>query len=468
MIYFFSFVSFLVASVNGFGVYASGSFAVGFFLILRVVFFSNNTFSFREWTLFLYSLNYLISPAITYNLDNSAVTYPMKISSDFYFSMAFPGMFLFGMGLYIIPNKLFKPDFTKINKVSIVNEGLLKKFVIYGVLFKLTGSFVPGELNFFFYILSLLRFVGSFALYLVDTRKWFWPFLVLGLEFYLSFTSGTYHDSLMWFIFFSLLFVYVKKPTVEFKILGASAVVILILFIQAIKFSYREKVWVEGNSASLNTVAEVGNTVANSESLVGDDNLKGTINRSNQAWIFASTVDNMDRNRDFQGMNNVAKYLEAAIMPRFLAPNKIKSGGGEIFNKFSGHTINESTSMGLGVFADGYIAYGTLGVYVFTFFLGLIFSLTFKIIEYWVKISPIYVLMLLPILNYAVRPDCELQTTINHLFKSLIIFGILVTITKHRFTLNSNYSQRKLFDLSKLQIVYKTVNDNSRNKCISR
>ena len=84
---------------------------------------------------------------------------------------------------------------------------------------------------------------------------------------------------------------------------------------------------------------------------------------------------------NFQGLTNVNKYLEAAILPRFLAPNKIKAGSQEIFNNFSGHFINEGTAMGLGIFADGYIAYGTWGVYIFGFALGLIFSLTFNSIS---------------------------------------------------------------------------------------
>jgi len=109
------------------------------------------------------------------------------------------------------------------------------------------------------------------------------------------------------------------------------------------------------------------------------------------------------------------------------------SGDKKIFNTFSGHQINQNTSMGLGVFADGYIAYGYWGVLFFTFGLGLLFNFTFNIIESWAKLSEFYVLMVLPILNYAVRPDCELHTTINHMVKGLVVFGILVSLTKYNF-----------------------------------
>ena len=93
--------------------------------------------------------------------------------------------------------------------------------------------------------------------------------------------------------------------------------------------------------------------------------------------------------------------------------------------------------MGLGVFADGYIAFGFWGVMLFNFGLGLLFNFTFLIIEYWSKFSEFYVLLVLPILNYSVRPDCELQTTINHTVKGLILFGIIVNLTKFNFIVNS-------------------------------
>jgi hypothetical protein len=253
-----------------------------------------------------------------------------------------------------------------------------------------------------------------------------------------------YHDALMWVVFFAIYFVYTFKPTIQVKIIGASVLITLILFVQTVKFAYRSEVWSGQKEASLETAYILGAEQANSEGLIGADNLLSTLNRGNQAWIFASTVDNMDNTKNFQGLTNVYKYLEAAILPRFLAPGKIQSGDREIFNKFSGHVLNKGTSMGLGVFADGYVAYGVWGVYIFGFVLGLIFSLTFKLVERWTKLSPFYVLLLLPLLNYAVRPDCELQTILTHLFKGVLLYGFLVNLSRKSFTLDSQENHRKL------------------------
>jgi hypothetical protein len=430
-------------------IYAALAFGLTMTIGLQLFLKSNDSFMFREWALFLYASNYLLSPAITYQLNPDLVKYGMKINSDAYFSLAFPGFLLFAVGMFSIPNRLFKPEFNKVNQASMMNERFLLQTTIIGIFLRIFSDLFPGEIGFFVYLLSMVRFVGAFSLFATNAKKFMWLALsVLLIELFYGFKAGMYHDAIMWVLFFALFFVYTFKPSIRIKFIGASILITLVLFVQAIKTEYREQVWTDGKEASLETISNVGSSKANSESLIGEENLLTSLNRGNQAWIFASTVNRMDGYKDFQGMTNVNKYIEAAILPRFLAPNKLQSGDKEIFNSFSGHIINEGTSMGLGIFADGYIAYGAWGVYTFGFVLGLIFSLTFKLVEGWTKISPFYVLLLLPMLNYAVRPDCELQTTINHLVKSIVVFGALVYFTRKRFTLDSAQNQRKLLHLN--------------------
>jgi hypothetical protein len=372
----------------------------------------------------------------------------MKIQQDRYFELAFPGILLLILGMYSLPTKVFTIQYDKVRNSSIVNKDFLIKVTLFGILLRFLSFLGSNELTFFIYLLSMIRFVGAFALISINIRFIFFTIIIFLIEAYSSFLEGMFHDLVMWLIFFLLHIIYVVKPKFQLKVIGMLIMAVFILFIQAIKYSYRERVWGGGEEANLETVIDVGSTKTSQNSIIGIDNLLSTLNRGNQAWIFASTVDNMDRVKNFQGMNNVNKYIEAALLPRAFAPDKLKSGDKEIFNQFSGHMIGEGTSMGLGVFSDGYIAYGAWGVYLFCFILGLIFSLTFKLVERWTKVSPFYVLLLLPLLNYAVRPDCELQTTINHLFKGVIVFGAVVYLTRKRFTLDSQENKRKLLHLN--------------------
>jgi hypothetical protein len=432
-------------------IYSSIAFSITLTIFAQIVLKSNNSFMFREWALFLYSLNFLLSPAITYQLKTKTLLYGMKINSETYFSLAIPGFLMFALGMFIIPNRLFRPNLQKVNQATIINEKFLLILTIIGVLLGFIYDLFPGELTFIFYLLSMLRFIGSFSLFASNPKKHIYLVIVILLiDLFLGFRAGMYHDAIMWVVFFALFFVYIQKPRFILKLFGGMGLIILVLFIQAVKKTYREEVWSGEKENSIETISSIGSLKANKESLIGEDNLTSTLSRGNQAWIFASTIDRMERIKDFQGMNNVYKYLEAALLPRFIAPDKIKSGDQEIFNKYSGHSINNSTAMGLGIFADGYIAYGEVGVYVFGFILGFIFSLTFKIIERWTLISPFYMLLILPLLNYAVRPDCETQTIFNHLFKGLLLFGFLVYLTRKKFSLESLENQRRLNHLNLL------------------
>jgi hypothetical protein len=430
-------ILFLLLFLGTSEIYFSFSFSLFLILFIRLIIISNSSIAFREFILLIYALNYLLSPSISFLLGEKISIYSLRISPEAYFNLAIPGFILFYVALFSIKTNLFSPNFSTINISTIINEKLLKKITILAILSSLLTSLLPGELAFVIYLFSLIQFVSGFSLFALNPKKnLVWPAITLIFSLYKSFLAGMYHDSVLWVVFFGIFYFYIVQPTLYVKLVGLFFAIIFILFIQSIKQSYRQEVWYGEKEASIVTASEVGYSKAKMDIIIGEENLLGSLTRSNQAWIFASTVDNMDRNKNFQGLAIVNKYLEASLLPRILAPNKLKSGSKEIFNTFSGHTINSGTSMGLGIFADGYIAYGAFGVYVFGFVLGLIFALTFKLVEGWTKISPFYVLLIFPLLNYAVRPDCELQTTINHLTKGILLYSLIVWYTKNKFRWN--------------------------------
>jgi hypothetical protein len=431
---FGSFILFFIIGYLTLGeMYFATAIGISGYFLSQIFFQSIRIFAFREWALFLYALNYLFSPSLTYQFDQSLLTYPMRIPAEDYFSIAIPGFLCFCLGIYLLKTRIFIPSIEKIKRDVGKNKSLVINFVIIGTLLRLFGSIFPGEIKFFVYLFSTIRFVGAFSLFSFNPQR-YWKLVagLLLLELYFGAIAAMYHDAVMWILFFGFYFVYTMKPSVGVRLIGLSACVIFILFIQGLKGAYRAKVAQSGTS-DLSLILETSSDI--SDEIGSESNLLGSLNRGNQAWIFASTKDRMDRVGDFQGLYILEIYLESAILPRFLAPNKLKSGEKKIFNTFSGHTLNANTSMGLGVFADGYIAYGYWGVMFFAFGLGLLFSLIFRIIESWAKLSEFYVLMVLPILNYAARPDCELQTIINHMVKGSIVFGILVSLTKFNFVI---------------------------------
>jgi hypothetical protein len=120
----------------------------------------------------------------------------------------------------------------------------------------------------------------------------------------------------------------------------------------------------------------------------------------------------------FENGKEMMRILEAAFLPRIIAPNKLNAGDREIFMKYTGLGLRKGTSMGLSSVGDAYINFGVIGGSIFMFFLGLAFSEVLNAFEKYSKQFPFLLLFTPLVFYYPIRPDCELQTTLGHLVKS--------------------------------------------------
>jgi hypothetical protein len=426
--------------------YSSLAFLVASIFGARLFKNMSSVLAFREFFLFLYAVNYLISPAISFQLPQELFLYRIRIKPEAYFLVMLPAFACLYTGTYFFTTTIFKPNFSMARLMALLNEELLKRWLLLGLVFYFIRPFFPSELAFFFYLGSMIRYVAALSLFNLDRIKYRrYLLLVIGLEVYGSISQAMFHDTAMWIIFFVLFIAYTQQYSSRAKAGYGILLLVLFLFIQSIKGEYRSRTWGGSEQAGIGTFINTSNVLlgqSENASIFAEGNLIGSLTRLNQAWIFSSVVDRMDRVGDFQDLRLIEIYLESAFLPRFLAPNKITSGNKEIFNQYSGHTINAGTSMGLGIFSDGYIAFGTVGVWIFAFFFGLLFSIVFKIVESWSTISPFFVLFIFPILNYAVRPDCELQTILGHLVKSTLVFGLIMLYYRRYFEREIEISRR--------------------------
>jgi len=371
----------------------------------------------------------------------------MRIPSDSYFYIASIGLLGILIGTNLIKTPfLFKPNIQLIQLQSAISENALISWVFAGVGFSLISEFFPSEIAFFIYLFSLIRYVGAFGLYSLNAKKYLkYVVGILGYEFINSLRYGMFHDFVMWTIFFLIYYMYLKKISSFQKIILMLVAFLAIFFIQNSKGTYREALGrqeVSGISTFINSAKLIENT-NQTDNYLYSVSFINSITRINQGWILASVVDNMDRYRNFQGLKVLFEYLKASFLPRILVPDKIRAGDKTIFNQFSGSRINEGTSMGLGVFGDGYVAYGEFGVFIFGLCFGSCFAIIFKIVNGWTNVSPFFFLFIFPILNYAIRPDCELQTVLGHIIKSLFIYGLFVNYYK-------GYFKKKLTTLQNL------------------
>lgn len=428
-------VTFVGYYLGGYRVAAQGLFA---FYVYNIIVSSSYSFAFREFTIMLFALNYLFSASIVYPYNYSGLlAYNMKCPEDQYFSIAFPATFALQIGLYLLPTKIFNTNFNLLKIQALISEKVVVNWFMVGVAVNVLNlafiAYSQLDLGFVWYLMDKFLYLSMFGLTMINFKKYKYHIIIANLISVIQpLKTGMFHDFLIWLILYGLFVFYYFKVSNLIKIFSFVIGFFLVLIIQSIKSDFRREVELDETNFEL-FVDLSSKRIEDKEGLLSEESLLKHIVRVNQGWIAASTIDNIDSRQGFEGLKLLSLYLEAAFLPRFLAPNKLMSGDKEIFNKYSGHTIANNTSMGLGLIADGYIAYGYWGVIIFCFFYGLLLSAIFKIVERWTLISPYFFLFVLTILSYAVRPDCELQTALTHMVKSLFFYAVAVQYYKKYF-----------------------------------
>jgi hypothetical protein len=323
-----------------------------------------------------------------------------------------------------------------------VKENPKLPFVFIGIGF--VSSFVSGlfgaELGFVFTLLACFKFIGTFLFILSGTKlRPFFLFLVYGSVIASSLGSAMFHDLLTWLIFLGAVFALKYKPSVQVKGIFTFGFIILALMIQLIKGDYREATWKEGEEGGIETLQKTMNASQEKNSFINEEKLGGSNVRINQGFIITNIMANIPARMPFAKGEELAQILEAAIMPRILAPNKLNAGDREFFMKWSGMRIAAGTSMGLSSVGDAYINFGMVGGSIFMLLYGMFFSEVLKAFNHFGKSFPVLILFTSLVFYYPIRPDCELQTILGHLIKSCFLIFVMIQIWKYKFKVNYAY-----------------------------
>jgi hypothetical protein len=222
------------------------------------------------------------------------------------------------------------------------------------------------------------------------------------------------------------------RPPTILKAGVAFGFIVLALVIQQLKGAYRQEAWF-GGGGGMDAFGKVYDKQQAGKGFFSKENLAASNIRINQGFIITNIMRNVPARVPFEDGKELLQILEAAFLPRFLAPNKLNAGDRIIFMKYTGMYIMPGTSMALSPPGDAYINFGVLGGSFFMFFLGLAFSETLKGFHKYSRFYPVLLLFTPMVFYYPMRPDCELQTSLGHLVKSCFLIFMMVQIWKHRF-----------------------------------
>ncbi len=285
-----------------------------------------------------------------------------------------------------------------------------------------------------------MRYIGVFGWALSARRGWKWRMvLVLTIDLFESVSTGFFLNFLLWTVNACVVIMFRHRFNKSTIVLGIAMVVVFLPCFQHAKWELRRASWgvalgqqrlvVFGNMYQLNAfnkmpllfakVAESSYTlVTGSQS---DEFIADTAIRYNQGWIVNRIQKHVPLVEPFCEGETVYSAAVASLVPRFLMPDKLTSGGAETFTRFSGITLNSSTSMNLGFVGEMYANYGyamgivACGVY------GLFFGVIFQRLANAARTHIIMLSFIPYILNFAVVSEVGLVDVLNYTIKSLIV-----------------------------------------------
>jgi hypothetical protein len=378
-------------------------------------------------------LQMLLGPTFAYNgLDQyQFVGYTMKIPETAYFAYAIPAVVLFIIGLHARAGKL---------KGEIINEDEVRKFIdssgqlpyifiAVGFLSSYVSVFFGAELRFVFVLLAGFKYIGLFML-LLGSKELKLGILILVFSSIVisSLGEAMFHDLLIWLIMLGAVLAIKFKPNITIKAMFASGFILLAVVIQVLKSDYRHTL--QTQAGNITSFEQVYDDRSESNSIFDYRSLAKNNVRINQGFIVTNIMNTVPEKVPFEEGNELWRIIQAAILPRIIAPNKLNAGDRTIFIKYSGIPIREGTSMALSSLGDAYINFGIVGGCICMFFLGLLFS---EVLNGFYKYSKFYPFLLLftpLVFYYPIRPDCELQTSLGHLVKSCFLIYMLILFWK--------------------------------------
>ena len=386
-------------------------------------------------------VQFFIGPMFAYNgLDDyQYFMYKMRIPEWDYFSYTIPAILLFILGLHIRAgeNKGEEINLGDISEFVEKNKMLPYTLIVVGFLSSVLSIFFSSSLSFVFYLLGGFKFIGLFMLILGEKQIKLLPLIiVISSIVSSSFGSGMFHDLLIWIIYIGTILAIKYKFGLKEKVSGLILFILLATIIQVLKGNFRSLKSENKEEIGLQVFLKLYEKQSEEQGVLNFTNLAASNVRINQGFIITNIMTNVPDRVDYSRGSELYKLLEAAFLPRIIAPNKLNAGDRVLFTKYSGIPLSIGTSMGLSSVGDAYINFGIFGGCVFMFVLGLFYSEVLNTFHKFRNFYPSLILFVPLVFYYPIRPDCELQTILGHLVKSCFLIFLMIQIWNHQFKIN--------------------------------
>jgi len=390
-----------------------------------------------DLSIILASLTCLLLPVIfyhTYTRENALARKWVKymfIPEDEYFDYAVPCVLAMVAG-YRLPLRKLKINKAPHQYMENVKRILQEKptlgltLIGIGLVAGILDSISPESLKQIFYSLDHLTYVGVFyVIYSPSKYKKIIVPSVIALMFGQSLITGMFGEMVNMMACSVILILLGKKIPYYKKLLLVVAGLFVILMIQSVKVDYRKRVWLETGKADPAYYAQlVGDRLADPSILLDPDRMFFMGVRLNQGWLVAYTMYNVPQKFDFANGETIWQSVAAAIVPRFIWPDKPEAGGKANLKRFWGYNIS-GFSMNLGPLGEAYANFGKFGGVIYLFFYGLFFNMVLSSLLKLAEKRPTIILWIPFLFFYAIGVETDLLSTMGALIKGLMFTYII-------------------------------------------
>jgi hypothetical protein len=362
----------------------------------------------------------------------------MPIPSDEYFSFAVPAVVSMMIGLKIPLGKL-RYDRNPERYVENAKRYLRDKprlgliLVGVGVLSGLLSFLAPGSLRQVFYLTAHLTHVGVFyTIYSPNKKKKLVVIGVILLVVGQSILAGMFGELI--FVLACSLIIVLLGHRVSFRkrLTYALGGLCLILILQSIKKEYRQHSWYDEGADPVYFAGLIGDRITDPSTIFNPNTMFYTAVRMNQGWLVAMTMRFVPNKYSFAYGETIWQSIAAAIVPRFIWPDKPETGGKANLKRFWGFNL-EGWSTNIGILGEAYANFDRTGGIIYMFFYGLFFNLTLSIFLKKCRETPTLLLWIPFLFFSAIAVETDLLSTLGALLKSLIFCWMVFTLFKKLF-----------------------------------
>lgn len=377
----------------------------------------------------------MLMPAVVYHVYNddalvNALKYDMSVSAEVYYGFMFPSIIAFILGAKILSWTIPKYDKKFLRALQETRQYLTGKgnigtlFIIIGVVTGIMKFFLPSDLYYFAYLLSMLLYVGVLYTYLSDSKNKKW-YLIGGTAFILaqSIGQGMFGELVYTLALSVILILLGRKISTSYKFSVALVGFVFVIILQSIKADYRDITWrgIGNTGAGKSEVflSLISDRLVNPSRFFDLTLMFPTVNRFNQGMIIGKVMDYVPKSAPYAEGETIFNSLAASFVPRLLWPDKPMSGGHFNMIRFTGFQI-EGYSMNISPMGEAYGNYGVEGGITFMFFYGLFFAVVILILLNIIKKKPTLILWFPVIFLNSVQIETDILMCVNSLIKNLL------------------------------------------------